>query len=107
MGKGGGTYIWGSSTLRRPTIKYLRRCYGDVWRLEVFRLLTLGRLRICMVELRLKSGSALNPFLFALFMDMLTCRIQGEVQWCKLFVDDIVLIDETRSGVNARLEVWR
>ncbi|XP_070039662.1 uncharacterized protein [Nicotiana tomentosiformis] len=24
-----------------------------------------------------------------------------------LFVDDIVLIDETRSGVNTRLEVWR
>ncbi|XP_060216871.1 uncharacterized protein LOC132644299 [Lycium barbarum] len=40
-------------------------------------------------------------------MDKLTQHIQGEVSWCMLFTDDIVLIDETRSGVNARLEVWR
>ena len=24
-----------------------------------------------------------------------------------LFADDIVLVDETRSGVNAKLELWR
>ena len=24
-----------------------------------------------------------------------------------LFADDIVLIDETKSGVNAKLDVWR
>ncbi|XP_019237295.1 PREDICTED: uncharacterized protein LOC109217494, partial [Nicotiana attenuata] len=28
----------------------------------------------------------------------------GEVPWCLLFADDIVLIDETRGGVNERLE---
>ncbi|KAG5600776.1 hypothetical protein H5410_032146 [Solanum commersonii] len=30
-----------------------------------------------------------------------------KVPWCMLFTDDIVLIDETRNRVNARLEVWR
>ncbi|XP_070050175.1 uncharacterized protein [Nicotiana tomentosiformis] len=40
-------------------------------------------------------------------MDALTHHIQGEVPWCMLFGDDIVLIDETRDGVNERLEVWR
>ncbi|XP_059294646.1 uncharacterized protein LOC132047647 [Lycium ferocissimum] len=50
-------------------------------------------------------GSALSPFLFALAMDALTRHIQGEVSWCMLFVDDIVLIDELWSGVSARLEV--
>ncbi|XP_070031783.1 uncharacterized protein [Nicotiana tomentosiformis] len=40
-------------------------------------------------------------------MDTLTNHIQGEVSWCMLFADDIVLIDETRSGVNERLEVSR
>ncbi|XP_070013810.1 uncharacterized protein [Nicotiana sylvestris] len=40
-------------------------------------------------------------------MDVLSRQIQGEMSWCMLFADDIVLIDETRSGVNARLEVWR
>ncbi|XP_019259253.1 PREDICTED: uncharacterized protein LOC109237399 [Nicotiana attenuata] len=32
---------------------------------------------------------------------------RGEVSWCMLFVDDIVLIYETCGGVNRRLEVWR
>ncbi|XP_060182503.1 uncharacterized protein LOC132612201, partial [Lycium barbarum] len=40
-------------------------------------------------------------------IDGLTRQIQGEVPWCMLFADDIVLIDESRSGVNAKLEVWR
>ncbi|XP_070035617.1 uncharacterized protein [Nicotiana tomentosiformis] len=40
-------------------------------------------------------------------MDALTHHIQGDVPWCMLFADDIVLIDESRAGVNERLEVWR
>ncbi|XP_070005767.1 uncharacterized protein [Nicotiana sylvestris] len=40
-------------------------------------------------------------------MDALTHHIQGEVPWYMLFADDIVLIDETRTGVNEILEVWR
>ncbi|XP_070017631.1 uncharacterized protein [Nicotiana sylvestris] len=40
-------------------------------------------------------------------MDALTHHIRGEVPWCMLFVDDIVLIDEMQCGVNERLEVWR
>ncbi|KAM3252103.1 hypothetical protein P3L10_006173 [Capsicum annuum] len=55
----------------------------------------------------LHQGSTLSPFLFALVMDVLTRRIQGEVPWCMLFADDVVLIDETRGGVNDKLEVWR
>ncbi|XP_075093167.1 uncharacterized protein LOC142177455 [Nicotiana tabacum] len=55
----------------------------------------------------LHQGSAFSPFLFALVMDAITHHIQGEVPWCMLFADDIVLIDETRRGVSERLEVWR
>ncbi|XP_059282471.1 uncharacterized protein LOC132036212 [Lycium ferocissimum] len=55
----------------------------------------------------LHQGSTLSPFLFSLVMDGLTRQIQGEVPWCMLFEDNIVLIDETRSGVSAKLEVWR
>ncbi|XP_009767208.2 uncharacterized protein [Nicotiana sylvestris] len=40
-------------------------------------------------------------------LDTLTSPIQGEVTWCILFTDDIVVIDEIRGGVNVRLEVWR
>ncbi|XP_059289697.1 uncharacterized protein LOC132043235, partial [Lycium ferocissimum] len=57
--------------------------------------------------MRLHQGSALSSFLFALVMDELTRHIQEEVSWFMLFADDIALIDETRSGVNDRLEVWR
>ena len=40
-------------------------------------------------------------------MDELTRAIQNEIPWCMLFADDIVLVDETRAGINAKLEVWR
>nr|XP_033508314.1 uncharacterized protein LOC117273291 [Nicotiana tomentosiformis] len=59
------------------------------------------------VILGLHQGSALSRFLFAPEMDALTHHIQREVSWYMLFADDIVLIDETRGGVNERLEVWR
>nr|XP_009797521.1 PREDICTED: uncharacterized protein LOC104243936 [Nicotiana sylvestris] len=60
-----------------------------------------------LVVMGLYQGSALSPFVFALAMDALTHHIQGEVPWCMLFADDIVLIDEMRGGVNERLEEWR
>ena len=50
------------------------------------------------------KGSTLNPYLFALIMDELVAYIQEEVPWCMLFVNDIVLADESRDGVNAKLE---
>jgi len=33
--------------------------------------------------------------------------IHDEIPWCMLFADDIVLVDKTRTGVNAKLELWR
>ncbi|XP_070017051.1 uncharacterized protein [Nicotiana sylvestris] len=41
-----------------------------------------------------------SPFLFALALEVLMRHIQGEVPWCMLFVDDIILIDETQDGIN-------
>ena len=49
----------------------------------------------------------MSPYLFALVMDEVTREIQGEISWCMLFADDVVLIDESRAGVNRKLEPWR
>ena len=40
-------------------------------------------------------------------MDEVTRNIQGDISWCMLFVDDVVLVDESQAGVNMKLELWR
>jgi hypothetical protein len=40
-------------------------------------------------------------------MDEITNDIQGDISWCMLFADDVVLIDESRIGVKHKLELWR
>jgi hypothetical protein len=45
--------------------------------------------------------------MFSLVMDEVTKDIQGDIPWCMLFADDVVLVDETRAGVNRKLELWR
>ncbi|KAM1225087.1 hypothetical protein ACFX2G_044844 [Malus domestica] len=59
------------------------------------------------ITVGLHQGSSLSPYLFALVMDELTGHIQDDILWCMLFADDIVLIDETQEGVNAKLNLWR
>ena len=49
----------------------------------------------------------LCPYLFALVMDEVTRDIQGGITWCMLFADDVVLVDESRTRVNQKLELWR
>ena len=68
---------------------------------------TIGETSEFPITVGLHQGSALSPYLFALVMDELTMHIQDDIPWCMLFADDIVLIDETKSGVNAKLDVWR
>ncbi|PVH47896.1 hypothetical protein PAHAL_4G180500 [Panicum hallii] len=40
-------------------------------------------------------------------MDEVTRDIQGDIPWCMLFADDVVLVDEIRAGVNMKLELRR
>ena len=46
----------------------------------------------------------MSPYLFALVMDEVTRDIQGDIPWCMRFVDDVVLVDESRTGVNQKPE---
>lgn len=33
--------------------------------------------------------------------------IHGDIPWCMLFTDDVVLVDDNRAGINTKLELWR
>ena len=48
-------------------------------------------------------GSALSPYLFALVMDEVTRDIQGDIPWCMLFADDVVLVNNSHTGVTRKL----
>ena len=57
------------------------------------------------ITVGLHQGSTLSPYLFALVIDELMVNIQDDVPWCMLFADDIVLVDETREGINTKLKI--
>ncbi|GJR26527.1 retrovirus-related pol polyprotein LINE-1 [Tanacetum coccineum] len=46
----------------------------------------------------------LARYLFALILDVLSRGIQESIPWCLIFADDIVLVSDTRDGLNGRLE---
>jgi hypothetical protein len=58
------------------------------------------------INIGLHQGS-LSPYLFALVMDEVTRDIQGGIPWCMLFADIVVLVNESRTGVDQKLELWR
>jgi hypothetical protein len=59
------------------------------------------------INIGLYQGSALSPYLFALVMDEVTRDIKYGIPWCMLFADDAVLVDESRTGVDQKFELWR
>jgi hypothetical protein len=59
------------------------------------------------INVGLHQGLALSPYLFALVMDEVTRDIQGGIPWCMLFANDVVLVNESRTGVDQKLELWR
>ena len=52
-------------------------------------------------------GSTLSLFSFSLVKDELTRRIQGEVSWYMLLVDEIILIEKNCDEINVKIEVWK
>jgi hypothetical protein len=60
-----------------------------------------------LINIGLQQGSALSHYLFALVMDEVIRDIQGGILWCMLFVDDVILVNESRMGVGQKLELCR
>jgi hypothetical protein len=59
------------------------------------------------INIELHQGSALSPYLFALVMYEVTRDIQGDIYWCMLFIDDVILVNESKTGVDQKIELWR
>jgi hypothetical protein len=58
---------------------------------------TDGDTNVFPINIGLHQGSALSPYLFDLVIDEVTIDIQGDIPWCMLFADDVVLVDESRK----------
>jgi hypothetical protein len=57
------------------------------------------------IKIGLHQRSALSPYLFHLVMNDVTTDIQRDIPWCMLFADDVVLVDDSRTRVNKKLEL--
>ena len=73
----------------------------------MFVLTCDGNTNDFLIKIGLHQVSALSPYLFDLVIDEVTRDIQGDIPWCMLFADDVMLVDESRAGVNRKLELWR
>ena len=63
----------------------------------------VGTVESFKVKVRLHQKSALSLFLFAVIMGGITDEVRREPPWTMLFVDDIVICEETREEVERRL----
>ena len=86
-------YITLIKDMYKNAMTFVRTCGGDTTDFPI--------------NIGLHQGSALSPYLFALVIDEVTRDIQGDIHWCMLFDNDVVLVDESRAGVNKKLELWR
>jgi hypothetical protein len=59
------------------------------------------------INIGLHQGSTLNHYLFALVMNDVTRDVQCGIPWYLLFIDDVILVDESRTEVDQKLELWR
>jgi hypothetical protein len=88
-------------------IYFLRQEHSGLYNNAVTSVRTNdGNTDYFLIRIGFHQGSALSPYLFALVMDEVTRDIQGNIPWCMLFADDVVLVDESQAGVNRKLELW-
>jgi hypothetical protein len=59
------------------------------------------------INIGMHQGLALSPYSFVLVIDEITRDIQGGIPWCMFFANDVVLVDESRTGVDRKLKLWR
>jgi hypothetical protein len=55
----------------------------------------------------LHQESVLSPYLFVLVMDDVARDIQGDIPYCMLFIDGVILVNESSKEVEQKLKSWR
>jgi hypothetical protein len=58
-----------------------------------------------LINIVLHQRSALRPYLFTLVMDEITRDIQDGIPCCMLFVDDVILVDKSKTEVDQKLKL--
>ena len=66
----------------------------------------VGTTKAFPIEIGLRQGSVLSPFLFAIIMDSLTEDCRKEAPWQIKFADDVVLCAKDKQELKD-LEQWR
>lgn len=99
--------VWASMRRKGASEKYVR-VIQDMYEGSRTRVRSsVGTTEEFGVRVGLHQGSSLSPYLFNLLMDDSVQNIKEEAPWTMLFADDIVLVDESRDGVERKLERWR
>jgi hypothetical protein len=96
--------MWWALQKHKVSTKYIT-LIKDMYDNIVTSLRTSDRDTDFSINIGLHQGWALSPYLFALVMDEVTRGIQGGIPWCMLFTDDVVLVDESRTGVDQKLKL--
>jgi hypothetical protein len=52
------------------------------------------------IKIELYQESTSSPYIFTSVMNKITNDIQGDIHWCMLFANDMMLIDESEIGVD-------
>jgi hypothetical protein len=58
-----------------------------------------------LINIVLHQRSAMRPYLFTLVIDEITRDIQDGIPWCMLFVDDVILVDKSKTEVDQKLKL--
>ncbi|KAL6572318.1 hypothetical protein OROMI_013276 [Orobanche minor] len=99
--------IWRSLEERRVSLQFVRAIQDMYIQARTCVRTPVGDTQFFPIEIGMHQGLALSHLIFVLIIDVISRGIQDGIPCCMLFVDDIVLVAETRREVYAKLELWR